>query len=159
MRRWDWGRCQVGLSPSEKVLGALGKMKIPRHSVTPWDCHICRSVGVVLGVNVGIYGSPMECLGALCLLALGPKPCRPGKRDRSKISRFPVIHHPSIPNSLSVLMLRYSLDLLRRWLPALLNQCFTKTSLFLPRFCWTLWVPRCDRLYRRSSRPTTSPVE
>ena len=22
---------------------------------TPWDCHICRSVGVVLGVNVGIY--------------------------------------------------------------------------------------------------------
>ena len=23
---------------------------------TPWDCHICRSVGVVLGVNVGIYG-------------------------------------------------------------------------------------------------------
>ena len=30
---------------------------------TPWDCHICRSVGVVLGVNVGIYGSPMECPG------------------------------------------------------------------------------------------------
>ena len=30
---------------------------------TPWDCHLCRSVGVVLGVNVGIYGSPMECLG------------------------------------------------------------------------------------------------
>ena len=29
---------------------------------TPWDCHICRSIGVVLGVNVGIYGSPMECL-------------------------------------------------------------------------------------------------
>ena len=23
---------------------------------TPWDCRICRSVGVVLGVNVGIYG-------------------------------------------------------------------------------------------------------
>ena len=27
---------------------------------TPWDCHICRSVGVVLGVNVGIYGSPIS---------------------------------------------------------------------------------------------------
>ena len=27
------------------------------------DCHICRSVGVVWGVNVGIYGSPMECMG------------------------------------------------------------------------------------------------
>ena len=22
----------------------------------PWDCHICQSVAVVLGVNVGIYG-------------------------------------------------------------------------------------------------------
>ena len=22
----------------------------------PWECHICRSVGVVWGVNVGIYG-------------------------------------------------------------------------------------------------------
>ena len=34
---------------------------------TPWDCHICRSVGVVWGVNVGIYGSPMEYLGLGCL--------------------------------------------------------------------------------------------
>ena len=33
------------------------------HPDTPWDCHICRSIGVVLGVNVGIYGSPMVCLG------------------------------------------------------------------------------------------------
>ena len=31
----------------------------------PWDCHICRSVGVTWGVNVGIYGSPMECLGTV----------------------------------------------------------------------------------------------
>ena len=36
-------------------------LPIPRHD--PWDCHICRSVGVVLWVNVGIYGSPMECMG------------------------------------------------------------------------------------------------
>ena len=46
----------------------------PRHDPAIWDraytipdtprnCHICRSVGVVWGVNVGIYGSPMECLG------------------------------------------------------------------------------------------------
>ena len=26
----------------------------PRHD--PWDCRICRSVGVVLRINVGIYG-------------------------------------------------------------------------------------------------------
>ena len=31
---------------------------------TPWDWHIGRSVGVVWGVNVGTYGSPMECLAA-----------------------------------------------------------------------------------------------
>ena len=30
---------------------------------TPCMPYICQSVGVVLGVNVGIYGSPMECLG------------------------------------------------------------------------------------------------
>ena len=32
--------------------------KLSRWSIpdTPWDCHICRSVGVAWGVNVGIYG-------------------------------------------------------------------------------------------------------
>ena len=35
----------------------------PRHD--PWDCHICRSVGVVPWGSGwgGIYGSPMKCLG------------------------------------------------------------------------------------------------
>ena len=33
----------------------------PRHD--SWDCHIYAiSIGVLLGVNVVIYGSPMECL-------------------------------------------------------------------------------------------------
>ena len=38
-------------------------------SNTPWDCRTCRPVEVVWvvwGVNVGIYGSPMECLGIGC---------------------------------------------------------------------------------------------
>ena len=30
---------------------------------TPWDCHIYLHWGGARGVNVGIYGSPMECLG------------------------------------------------------------------------------------------------
>ena len=38
-------------------------MAIPRR--TPWDSHIYRSVGVVLGVNVCKYASPMECLGLI----------------------------------------------------------------------------------------------
>ena len=33
----------------------------PKHDL--WDWHMFQSVGVVPGVNVGIYGSPMECLG------------------------------------------------------------------------------------------------
>ena len=36
---------------------------------TPWDCHICQSVGVVWGI---IYGSPMECLGQIWLSPLLP---------------------------------------------------------------------------------------
>ena len=47
--------------------GGLGPLYYPD---TPWDCRICRSVGVVGGVNVGTYGSPMECLG---YMAVGSK--------------------------------------------------------------------------------------
>ena len=54
---------------------------------TPWDCHICRSVGVVLGVNVDIYAirgvsmsvwefinleSPDRCWKVTALRILGP---------------------------------------------------------------------------------------
>ena len=44
-------------TPSQNVLGAL-------YPNTPWDCHICRSVGVVPGGSIDrqSYGSPMECL-------------------------------------------------------------------------------------------------
>ena len=45
-------------------LQALFK-KSPRHSMYA----IYAYIGVVLGVNVGIYGSPMECLGVMFLLA------------------------------------------------------------------------------------------
>ena len=34
---------------------------------TPWDWHIFTYIGVVLGVNVCKYASPMECLGFVCL--------------------------------------------------------------------------------------------
>ena len=30
---------------------------------TPWDCHICLHWGFWGGQLIGIYGSPMECLG------------------------------------------------------------------------------------------------
>ena len=55
-----------------------------QHPNTPWDCHICRSVGVVLGVNVGIYGihgvsgaytylnhTPIQCVEhMICTIAI-----------------------------------------------------------------------------------------
>ena len=36
-------------------------------------------IGVVWGVNVGIYGSPMECLGNIILHDLSPSPKGPSK--------------------------------------------------------------------------------
>ena len=37
--------------------GLIGENDPQKHVPdTPWDCHICPSIGVVLEVNVGIYG-------------------------------------------------------------------------------------------------------
>ena len=51
----------------EQVLGSSGTRKnvriISTIPSTPWDWHICPTVGVVWWVNVGIYSSPMECMG------------------------------------------------------------------------------------------------
>ena len=41
-----------GFDPTLREFTAVPQIHIPN---TPWDCHICRSVGVVWGVNVGIY--------------------------------------------------------------------------------------------------------
>ena len=41
--------------------------KHPKHSM---GLPLCRSIGVVLGINVGIYGSPMECLGKVLLVSI-----------------------------------------------------------------------------------------
>ena len=43
--------CMASIN-DEKNKYSRWKQQIPD---TPWECHICRSVGVVWGVNVGIY--------------------------------------------------------------------------------------------------------
>ena len=51
------------------------------HPNTPWDCHICRSVGVVLGVNGMAY---TECLGHIHSL-----PKRVSFNGRTYTTSFP----------------------------------------------------------------------
>ena len=48
----------------EDLSGRVGSMR-PSQTRPAWDCHRTaeKRPGVVLGVNVGIYGSPMECMG------------------------------------------------------------------------------------------------
>ena len=41
------------------LTSGMASPSYPRHSM----CAIYAYIGVVFGVNVGIYGSPMECLG------------------------------------------------------------------------------------------------
>ena len=56
---------------------------------SPWDCHVCRSVGVVLGVcNVGIYLAymEMECLAMSPCKSLRHVPKCP---SRGSSQRFP----------------------------------------------------------------------
>ena len=60
---------------------------LPRHSM---DCHICRSVGVVLGG----FGSPMECLGYIP----GPRAVVFGPIQRVQVTGAPglppIYRHP-----------------------------------------------------------------
>ena len=54
-------RAQIG--HEKNTSSSSGQIMSPD---TPWDCHIFRSVGVVLGGQWGsMYGSPMECLGMI----------------------------------------------------------------------------------------------
>ena len=59
LEQWGWpprrtGRVGSAGSANPRCRGfAWAEEKDPN---TPWDWHICRSVGVVSGVNVGIYG-------------------------------------------------------------------------------------------------------
>ena len=71
----DAQECGASTHTGSREVGILERRKFGHgreihNPDTPWDCHICLYIGVVLGINVGIYGSPMECLGKVLLVSI-----------------------------------------------------------------------------------------